>query len=138
MSASASSNPCLNCGACCASFRVDFACEELQSRGGAVPDGLAVELSAHTARLRGTDHAQPRCAALVGRVGVQASCGIHEWRPPAASSARWRRWAAATTPATAPAPATAWRHWPEQALPHGRARARRPKVMCHTSLRRDA
>ena len=80
-SAADPSNPCLRCGACCASFRVDFSCEELQSRGGPVPDGLAVEISDHTARLRGTDHAQPRCAALVGQVGVAAHCGIHEWRP---------------------------------------------------------
>jgi Fe-S-cluster containining protein len=74
-------NPCLACGACCAAFRVDFACEELQSRGGVVPDGLAVELTEHLARLRGTDHAAPRCAALVGTVGQAASCGIYEWRP---------------------------------------------------------
>ncbi|HNG81515.1 MAG TPA: YkgJ family cysteine cluster protein [Burkholderiaceae bacterium] len=46
-----------------------------------MPDGLAVELSDHTARLRGTDHAAPRCAALVGTIGVSARCGIHEWRP---------------------------------------------------------
>ena len=76
-----SSNPCISCGACCASFRVDFAREELQSEGGCVPDGLSVELNARLARMRGTDHAPPRCAALVGRVGEQASCGIYEWRP---------------------------------------------------------
>jgi hypothetical protein len=74
-------NPCLRCGACCASFRVDFARAELRSVGGTVPDGLAVALTAGTCRMRGTDHAPPRCAALVGTVGVQASCGIHEWRP---------------------------------------------------------
>jgi Fe-S-cluster containining protein len=74
-------NPCVRCGACCASFRVDFACDELQSQGGVVPDGLAVALTDHTARMRGTDHAQPRCAALVGTVGRQAHCGIYEWRP---------------------------------------------------------
>lgn len=74
-------NPCLQCGACCASFRVDFACDELQSEGGCVPDGLADALSAGLARMRGTDHARPRCAALVGMVGLKASCGIHEWRP---------------------------------------------------------
>jgi Fe-S-cluster containining protein len=79
--ASVPDNPCLSCGACCASFRVDFSCEELQSRGGSVPDGLAVELSDHTARMRGSDHQPPRCAALVGQVGLRASCGIHEWRP---------------------------------------------------------
>ena len=81
MSDKPSDNPCLSCGACCATFRVDFAREELQAEGGCVPDGLAVELNDTLARLRGTDHAQPRCAALVGTVGVQASCGIYEWRP---------------------------------------------------------
>jgi hypothetical protein len=74
-------NPCLTCGACCASFRVDFSTDELQSCGGCVPDGLTVEVTDSTARMRGTDHAQPRCAALVGTVGVAASCGIYEWRP---------------------------------------------------------
>ena len=74
-------NPCLGCGACCASFRVDFAREELDENGGPVPAGLAVEVTAHTCRMRGTDHASPRCAALVGRVGHDARCGIHEWRP---------------------------------------------------------
>ncbi|MCA6217887.1 YkgJ family cysteine cluster protein [Ideonella sp. B7] len=74
-------NPCTHCGACCASFRVDFAREELQSEGGCVPDGLAVPLNETLCRMRGTDHAQPRCAALSGRVGVDARCGIYEWRP---------------------------------------------------------
>jgi uncharacterized protein len=74
-------NPCQSCGACCAAFRVDFAVEELASRGGMVPDGLAVELTSTLARLRGTDHAIPRCAALVGEVGRSTGCAIHEWRP---------------------------------------------------------
>ncbi len=78
---SAADNPCTRCGACCAAFRVDFAREELESEWGRVPDGLAVEVTASTCRMRGTDHAQPRCAALVGTVGVQAHCGIYEWRP---------------------------------------------------------
>ena len=75
------SNPCTHCGACCASFRVDFAREELQSEGGCVPDSLGVELTGSLARMRGTDHARPRCAALVGTIGQQAHCGIYEWRP---------------------------------------------------------
>lgn len=74
-------NPCIACGACCASFRVDFAREELQSEGGCVPDGLTVDLNPNLSRMRGTDHARPRCAALVGTVGTKASCGIYEWRP---------------------------------------------------------
>ena len=76
-------NPCTRCGACCASFRVDFAREELDSEGGPVPAGLAVDVSCSTCRMRGTDHARPRCAALVGTLGVQAQCAIYEWRPSA-------------------------------------------------------
>ncbi|MFY7865945.1 YkgJ family cysteine cluster protein [Roseateles sp.] len=76
-----SDNPCVRCGACCASFRVDFARQELLSQGGCVPDGLTVDLNDSLARMRGTDHAQPRCAALTGQVGVKAACGIYEWRP---------------------------------------------------------
>jgi Fe-S-cluster containining protein len=75
------SNPCLRCGACCASFRVDFAREELDVAGGPVPSGLAVDVNDTLCRMRGTDHGSPRCAALVGTVGAQAHCGIHEWRP---------------------------------------------------------
>jgi Fe-S-cluster containining protein len=74
-------HPCLRCGACCAAFRVDFAVDELDERGGPVPSGLAVEVTGHTARMRGTDHVPSRCAALVGKVGERASCGIYEWRP---------------------------------------------------------
>jgi Fe-S-cluster containining protein len=77
----AETHPCLTCGACCAAFRVDFAAEELQEHGGCVPDGLAVEVTASTCRMRGTDHAQPRCAALTGTIGQRAACGIYEWRP---------------------------------------------------------
>jgi Fe-S-cluster containining protein len=74
-------NPCLRCGACCACFAVDFAREDLLSEGGQVPDGLTVPVTRHLVRMRGTDHARPRCAALVGTVGAAAACGIHEWRP---------------------------------------------------------
>lgn len=74
-------NPCTRCGACCASFTVDFSRQEVDSEGGPVPEGLTVELTEHSCRMRGTDHAAPRCAALIGRVGVDARCGIYEWRP---------------------------------------------------------
>ena len=46
-----------------------------------MPEGLASELSGRLCRMRGTDHQPPRCAALVGTVGVKVACGIHEWRP---------------------------------------------------------
>ena len=74
-------HPCLTCGACCASFRVDFAVEEMQEMGGTVPDGLAVEVTSSTCRMRGTDHVPARCAALTGKIGEKAACGIYEWRP---------------------------------------------------------
>ena len=76
-----SPHPCLTCGACCASFRVDFAVEELEEQGGRVPDGLTVEVTGMTARMRGTDHSPPRCAALTGQLGQRVACGIYEWRP---------------------------------------------------------
>ena len=81
MPADPSPHPCLTCGACCASFRVDFSAHELDERGGRVPSGLAVEVTGDTCRLRGTDHSPPRCAALTGKVGEKAACGIYEWRP---------------------------------------------------------
>ena len=74
-------HPCLSCGACCASFRVDFAVDELEDQGGCVPNGLAVEVTGATCRMRGTDHSPPRCAALTGKLGQQVACGIYEWRP---------------------------------------------------------
>ena len=56
-------HPCLTCGACCASFRVDFSVYETQELGGDVPDGLAVDVTDTLRRMRGTDHSPPalRC-----------------------------------------------------------------------------
>lgn len=72
---------CQTCGACCASFRVDFSAHELDDNGGHVPSGLAVEVNHSTSRMRGTDHSPARCAALTGKVGSKVGCGIYEWRP---------------------------------------------------------
>lgn len=77
----AEKRPCRSCGACCASYRVDFAVDELDDRGGQVPAGLAVEVTVATCRMRGTDHVPIRCAALTGKVGQAVACGIYEWRP---------------------------------------------------------
>jgi uncharacterized protein len=72
---------CTQCGACCAAFRVDFAVQELDEHGGRVPSGLTVPVTDYTSRMRGTDHAAPRCAALSGKIGGRIGCGIYEWRP---------------------------------------------------------
>lgn len=72
---------CTACGACCASFRVDFSVFEREDHAGAVPTGLALDLTDTLCRMRGTDHSPPRCGALIGPIGQQAICGIYEWRP---------------------------------------------------------
>jgi Fe-S-cluster containining protein len=72
---------CTSCGACCASFRVDFSVHELEDLDGRLPSGLAVEVNANIARMRGTDHQPPRCAALSGKLCEKIGCGIYEWRP---------------------------------------------------------
>jgi uncharacterized protein len=72
---------CQRCGACCASFRVDFSVYELDDMGGPVPGGLVVAVTDHTCRMRGTDHSPARCAALTGAIGQRIGCGIYEWRP---------------------------------------------------------
>ncbi|MBP6008007.1 MAG: YkgJ family cysteine cluster protein [Rhodoferax sp.] len=72
---------CVGCGACCASFRVDFSVLERMDQGGQVPVGLTVDVTSQTCRMRGTDHMPVRCAALTGKLGEQVACGIYEWRP---------------------------------------------------------
>lgn len=76
---------CQSCGACCASFRVDFHPAELA--GGAfaweqgVPPALTVPVTASIVRMCGTDAPTPRCVALAGDVGVAVNCTIYEARP---------------------------------------------------------
>lgn len=72
---------CTRCGACCAALRVDFSIHETEPEGGHVPQGLCAPLTDHLARMNGTDHSPPRCAALWGKVGESVRCGIYEWRP---------------------------------------------------------
>ena len=73
---------CEHCGACCATFRVDFHPAELASRqAGGVPDALTLALTPTLLRMRGTDAAPPRCVALEGEVGVAVRCTIYASRP---------------------------------------------------------
>ena len=66
MTTADSAHPCLSCGACCASFRVDFAVYEMQAMGGTVPDGLALDVNGSTCRMRGTEQVPIRCADRPG------------------------------------------------------------------------
>ena len=73
---------CLTCGACCAAFRVDFHRADLASAGQpGVPPELAVTVTGNTLRMRGTDAAPPRCAALEGVIGEKVHCTIYDQRP---------------------------------------------------------
>lgn len=72
---------CTRCGACCASFRVDFSAMEVDEAGGQVPAGLTVAVTSTISRMRGTDHQLVRCAALTGQPGHAVTCGIYPWRP---------------------------------------------------------
>ncbi|MBL8470968.1 MAG: YkgJ family cysteine cluster protein [Rhodocyclaceae bacterium] len=72
---------CVRCGACCAAWRVDFHWSECASGAGGVPDGLTESVCGATVRMRGTDHASPRCAALQGTIGQSVRCAIYEFRP---------------------------------------------------------
>ncbi len=78
-------NVCQQCGACCASLRVDFHPAELAGGafawGAGVPVALTVPLTPAMVRLRGTDEQPPRCIALAGEVGVAVSCTIYDGRP---------------------------------------------------------
>lgn len=74
---------CEHCGACCASYRVDFHPSELaQTVGGAgVPAEMAIALTPKLMRMKGTDDAAPRCVALQGEIGCQVGCRIYAHRP---------------------------------------------------------
>ncbi len=75
----ADSNPCLDCGACCATFRVSFYWSEAETLG--LPTELTEQVNAWFACMRGTNQPQPRCAALAGTVGQEVSCQVYGHRP---------------------------------------------------------
>jgi Fe-S-cluster containining protein len=82
LSAGAESNPCLECGACCAHFRISFYWSEADpAAGGITPPELTVKLTPHRAAMRVTDQATPRCVALEGEIGRKVRCTIHPLRP---------------------------------------------------------
>jgi Fe-S-cluster containining protein len=75
-------NPCLECGACCAFYRVSFHWSEAEPfLGGKTPAGLTVKVAPHYAAMSGTERHPPRCSALMGTVGEAVSCSIYADRP---------------------------------------------------------
>jgi len=70
------SHPCLNCGACCGSFRVSFYWAE------PVPEQYTEKLNEFRACMRhAPDAERPRCIALGGEIGKEVACTIYENRP---------------------------------------------------------
>lgn len=76
------SNPCIECGACCAHYRVSFHWSETERfLGGATPAELTSKISPHRVAMRGTCGSAPRCVALEGKIGRSVRCLIYEQRP---------------------------------------------------------
>jgi Fe-S-cluster containining protein len=77
------SNPCLNCGACCAHFRVSFYCGEIAGEsGGTVPPELVTQVGPLRGCMKGTEQGGQRCVALRGELGQPGiHCAIYEHRP---------------------------------------------------------
>jgi hypothetical protein len=78
-------NVCQACGACCASFRVDFHPAELAGGtyawGAGVRREMVLPVTPAIVRMAGTDAAAPRCVALAGEVGRDVECSIYDSRP---------------------------------------------------------
>ncbi|MCG2583090.1 YkgJ family cysteine cluster protein [Massilia sp. TS11] len=76
---STTDNPCLRCGACCATYRVSFYWAEPEAAG--LPATLTEQLNPHLTCMAGTNARQPRCRALQGEVGQQVACSVYAHRP---------------------------------------------------------
>ena len=87
MSVTSSLHPCQTCGACCASFRVAFHWREAEGNSEdqfdrSVPQEYTEDLDLNQRCMKGTnDKHQPKCIALMGRVGQSAHCMVYENRP---------------------------------------------------------
>ena len=74
-------NPCVQCGACCAFFRVSFYWEEVASANGeGVPAELTEEVDEFLQCMRGTNQPSPRCVALQCKIGEEVGCAIYAQR----------------------------------------------------------
>lgn len=70
-------NPCISCGACCATYRVSFYWTE----GLALPPALTERLTPHLGCMAGTSSKAPHCRALQGQVGASSGCSVYAQRP---------------------------------------------------------
>ena len=73
-------NPCMDCGACCAFFRVSFYWAEATDGGGRVPVELTTKVNNYLSCMNGTETKPARCVSLKGEIGKQVYCDIYEDR----------------------------------------------------------
>lgn len=72
-------NPCLSCGACCASYRVSFYWSEAKELG---LEGHHIEkVNGWRICMAGTNQRSPLCCSLEGVVGRQVICLVYANRP---------------------------------------------------------
>ncbi len=75
-------NHCMQCGACCASFRVSFYWGESDATVATpVPASLTHKINDRYICMQGTESRQPRCIALSGEIGEAVKCSIYDNRP---------------------------------------------------------
>lgn len=72
-------NPCLDCGACCAFFRVSFYWAEAEAND--IPPPLVEPINTRFSCMAGTNQRAPHCRALIGDVGRRVGCAIYAQRP---------------------------------------------------------
>ncbi|SDS24800.1 hypothetical protein SAMN05216421_1176 [Halopseudomonas xinjiangensis] len=73
--------PCLNCGACCATFRVSFYWGETDAAPeGSIPSHLTEQVNHYYSCMQGTNQPSPRCVALLGSIGDGVRCSIYDKR----------------------------------------------------------
>ncbi len=74
-------NPCVQCGACCAFFRVSFFWEEANPQNlNSVPEEMTEPVNDLLQCMKGTNQPNPRCIALDGEIGKRVTCKIYEQR----------------------------------------------------------
>ena len=75
-------NYCLDCGACCSHYVVNFPKKESQSNNGWVPVKFTEKFDSKTINMIGRKkYAGSPCICLSGEVGKKVSCDIYESRP---------------------------------------------------------
>lgn len=108
----ADTNPCMQCGACCAYFRVSFYHGETDSTGGVVPAEMTEKVNDFMACMKGTDQKSPRCINLQGKsVSVWRAALTHNARRHAVSLISRGSAVYTMPPVTRQEPHTACRRW---------------------------